>query len=131
MTLDLALIGKLLLSALLGSAVGFEREKKHKPAGLRTYMLVCLGSCLITIVSLKFTNDSARIASGIITGIGFLCAGAIIAHGKDVRGLTTAAGIWTIAAVGLAVGVGEYVLAVVTTTLVYIILKLSRIESEI
>lgn len=130
MILDLISIGKLLLSAILGSSVGFERQKKHKPAGLRTYMLVSLGSCLITIISLSFTDDPARIASNIIVGIGFLGAGSIIAHGKDVRGLTTAAGIWTMAAVGLAVGIGEYTLAIITTTLVYIILKLSKHESE-
>lgn len=129
MVSEVVLVFRLIIATLLGSTIGFEREKKHKPAGLRTHMLVSLGSCLITLVSLSFGDDPARIASNIIVGIGFLGAGAIIAQGKDVRGLTTAASIWTVAAVGLAVGVGQYLLAVVTTTLIYIILKLSKFES--
>ncbi len=130
MTSELILVARLVIAAILGSSIGIEREKKHKPAGLRTYMLVCLGSCLVTLISLSFTDDPARIAAQIIVGLGFLGAGAIIAHGKDVRGLTTAASIWIIAAVGLAVGVGEYILAIATTTLIYLILKLSKYESE-
>jgi len=122
------MIGRLVLATILSSIVGFEREKLSKPAGLRTYMLVCLGSCLITIVSLSFGNDPARIASGIITGIGFLGAGAIIAQGTNVKGVTTAASLWVISAVGLCVGVGEYLLAIVTTVLIYLILRLKKYE---
>ena len=125
---ELILVGRLILSTILSSIVGFEREKQSKPAGLRTYMLVCLGSCLITIISLSFENDPARIASGIITGIGFLGAGAIIAQGTNVKGVTTAASLWVIAAVGLCVGVGEYLLAIATTVLIYLILKLKKYE---
>ena len=125
---ELILVGRLILSTILSSIVGFEREKQSKPAGLRTYMLVCLGSCLITIISLSFENDPARIASGIITGIGFLGAGAIIAQGTNVKGVTTAASLWVIAAVGLCVGVGEYLLAIATTALIYLILKLKKYE---
>lgn len=122
-------IAKLLLAAVLSSTVGVEREARHKPAGLRTYMLVCIGACLITLVSLSsFPNDSARIASGIITGIGFLGAGAIIAHGNHVKGLTTAASLWVMAAVGLSIGSGEYLLAIVTTFIIYFILRLKEFE---
>ena len=128
MIFDWEIIGRLVLATVLSSIVGFEREKLSKPAGLRTYMLVCLGSCLITTISLSFEKDPARIASGIITGIGFLGAGAIIAQGTNVKGVTTAASLWVIAAVGLSVGVGEYLLAIVTTTLIYIILKLKKYE---
>ena len=127
-TSELILVGRLLLAAILGSTVGIEREKLHKPAGLRTYMLVCLGSCLVTVISVSFDMDPARIAAGIITGIGFLGAGAIIAQGTNVKGLTTAASLWAIAAVGLSVGIGKYLLAIVTTVLIYIILRLKKYE---
>lgn len=122
---------KLVIAALLGSTVGIEREKSGKSAGLRTYMLVSLGSCLITIVSISFVQDPARVASHIVEGIGFLGAGAIIARGKDVRGLTTAAALWVMAAVGLGVGMGYYLLAITTTILVYIILRLGEIEEKV
>lgn len=122
--IDFISIGKLFLATILGSIVGYEREKKHKPAGFRTYMLVSLGSCLITLISISFVDDPSRVASSIVTGIGFLGAGAIIAQGKDVKGLTTAASLWTMAAIGLAVGTGYYLLAIVATLLVYLILKI-------
>lgn len=125
---DIAIISRLIIATILSAVIGFEREKMKKPAGLRTYMLVCLGSCLITIVSLSFGEDPARIASNIITGIGFLGAGVIIAQGANVIGVTTAASLWAISAIGLCVGVGEYLLAVVTTLLIYIILKLKKYE---
>jgi len=97
--------------------VGFEREMAHKPAGLRTHMLVCLGSCLFTIISLEFAADPARIASGIVAGIGFIGAGAIIAEPDKVVGITTAASLWITAAIGLTIGVGNYVLAAVAVLL--------------
>jgi putative Mg2+ transporter-C (MgtC) family protein len=128
MASELVLIARLIMATLLGSSVGFEREKRGKSAGLRTYMLVSLGSCLITIISISFAHDPARIAASIITGIGFLGGGAIIARRGSVKGITTAAGLWVMAAVGLGVGLGYYLLSVVTTTLVYLILKLSVYE---
>lgn len=122
----------LILATVLGAVVGFEREITHKPAGLRTHMLVCLGSCLFTLVSLyEFGEDPARIAAGIVTGIGFIGAGAIIAEQDKVIGITTAASLWATAAIGLTVGVGNYVLAVVATLLVFLILSLRMILKKI
>ncbi len=108
---------RLILAVILGMIVGFEREMAHKPAGLRTHMLVCLGSCLFTIISLEFAADPARIASGIVAGIGFIGAGAIIAEPDRVVGITTAASLWITAAIGLTIGVGNYVLAAVAVLL--------------
>jgi putative Mg2+ transporter-C (MgtC) family protein len=129
---NIELIVKLVLAIVLGALVGFEREQKRRPAGLRTNMLVCLGSCLFTIVSIySFSIDPARIAAGIVTGIGFLGAGSIISSGKNIQGITTAATLWVVAGVGLAVGVGEYILATVTAVLVFFILLLKDAEKEI
>jgi putative Mg2+ transporter-C (MgtC) family protein len=114
---------RLFLAAAMGALVGLERDLTSKPAGIRTHMLVSLGSCVLTMVSIYvFPLDSARIAAGVITGIGFLGAGAIIGGQDGVHGLTTAAGIWVTAAVGLAVGTGSYVIATVSTILVVAIL---------
>ncbi|MBO3769284.1 MAG: MgtC/SapB family protein, partial [Candidatus Brockarchaeota archaeon] len=104
-------IFSLVLAIVFGAIVGLEREKAHKPAGLRTHMLVCLGSCLFTIISEKFSVDPARIAAGIVTGIGFIGAGAIIAEQDKIVGITTAASLWATAAIGLTIGVGDYLLA--------------------
>lgn len=128
---NIELIVKLVLAILLGALVGFEREQKKRPAGFRTNMLVCLGSCLFTIVSIQsFSIDPARIAAGIVTGIGFLGAGSIIGSGKHIQGITTAATLWVVAGVGLAVGVGEYILATITAVLVFSILLLKDAEKE-
>lgn len=114
---------RLLLAAAMGALIGLERDIRDKPAGIRTHMLVCIGSCIITLVSIyDFPMDTARVAAGIVTGIGFLGAGAIIGGSDGVHGLTTAAGIWITAAVGLALGAGSYVIAVVSTLLVVVIL---------
>jgi len=123
---------KLILAVILGGVIGWERERSHKPAGLRTHMLVCLGSTLITIISINyFISDYARIVAGIITGIGFIGAGSAIAQGtKGIHGLTTAASLWATMAMGIALGVGMYVLAGVTSALVMIILLLGKIERE-
>ncbi|MEM2954280.1 MAG: MgtC/SapB family protein [Candidatus Bathyarchaeia archaeon] len=122
----------LILATVLGAVVGFEREITHKPAGLRTHMLVCLGSCLFTIVSLyEFSIDPARIAAGIVTGIGFIGAGTIIAEQDKVIGITTAASLWATAAIGLTVGVGNYVLAVMATFLVFLVLSSRMILKKI
>jgi putative Mg2+ transporter-C (MgtC) family protein len=112
----------LLLAVTLGAIVGVEREMTHKPAGLRTHMLVSLGACLFTVVSIGFSFDPARIAAGIVAGIGFIGAGAIWAEKDKVKGITTAASLWATAAIGLTAGVGDYPLAIVVTVLVVIIL---------
>lgn len=100
---------RLVVSLILGSLIGMERETHGRPAGLRTHVLVCMGSTMFTICSYVIAgphNDPGRIAAQIVTGIGFLGAGTIIHQGSVVRGLTTAASIWAVAAIGLAVGIG-------------------------
>lgn len=113
----------LLLASILGAIVGIEREMTIKPAGLRTHMIVSLGSCLFTLISVGFDFDPARIASGIVAGIGFIGAGAIWAEKDKIRGITTASSLWVTAAIGLAVGIGDYPLAIIVTGLVFMILS--------
>lgn len=111
----------LLLSVLLGGFIGLERELHAHPAGLRTHILVCLGSCLMTLVSTNMGHGSNdRIAAQIVSGVGFLGAGAIIRDGASVRGLTTAASIWGTAGVGIALGTSPYFgqLAVIATVII-------------
>lgn len=117
---------RLLLAAVLGAIVGYQREKSHKPAGLRTHTLIALGAALFTLVS-EFgieAADPSRIASGIVTGIGFLGAGAIMHRTRVVEGLTTAASIWITAGIGLAAGAGMYIIAPAATLLVFAVLLL-------
>jgi len=113
---DLELLGRLLLAAVLGGAIGAERELNDQAAGLRTHMLLTIGACLFTLVSAYGFGgpgtDPSRLAAQIVTGIGFLGGGAIVRHGLTVKGLTTAASIWATASVGVAVGAGSYVLGV-------------------
>ncbi len=109
----------LVLAVLLGAVVGLERETIHKPAGLRTHMLVSLGSCLFTIVSISFSVDPARIAAGMVAGIGFIGAGTIWGEKDRVQGITTAASLWATAAIGLTAGIGDYPLAAFVTLLVF------------
>jgi putative Mg2+ transporter-C (MgtC) family protein len=120
--LNFETIISLVLAVALGAVVGLERETTHKPAGIRTHMLVSLGSALFTIVSVSFSIDPARIAAGIVTGIGFIGAGTIFAEKDKVQGLTTAASLWATAAIGLAAGIGDYPLALLVTVLVFLIL---------
>ncbi|HLC65304.1 MAG TPA: MgtC/SapB family protein [Candidatus Nanoarchaeia archaeon] len=123
---------KLGIALLLGAIVGFERERTHKPAGLRTHMLVCLGATLATIISISyFPQDNARIVASLMTGIGFLCAGTIIAQGKDVHGLTTAASVWVVATIGIAVGVGYYTLASISALVVLLVLLFGKFEKKL
>jgi len=125
-------IFKLFLAIVIGSVIGYEREKKDKPVGVRTLSLVCAGSAFVTMLALKyFPFDTGRVIAGIITGIGFLGAGAIITEGSGakVRGMTTAASIWAISIAGIAIGLGEVVLTAVFTVVVYAILVLSRLLS--
>ena len=128
-SLQLELSGRLLLAAVLGAAIGLERELHDHPAGMRTHLLVSLGSAMFAVISAygysSFFADNPtaqdspqRIAAQIVSGIGFLGAGAIIQAGGWVRGLTTAASLWATAAIGLAVGSGEYILSIVGTTLI-------------
>jgi len=127
--LPVEMIVRLLLAVVLGILVGVEREISHRPAGLRTHALVSLGACLFTIISIDYFNmDPARVAAGIVTGIGFIGAGSIIAEKGRVQGITTAASLWCVAAIGLAAGAGAYVLAVVSAVLVFGILWLKRAE---
>ncbi len=108
----------LLLSVLLGFAIGFERKLRFKEAGIRTHTIVCVGSALMTIISTNIGNgDPGRIAAQIVTGIGFLGAGMIVYKQHEVKGLTTAAGIWTSAGVGMACGAGLFYLAIGATAL--------------
>ena len=127
---DFELAGRLLLATFLGGVIGWEREHAHRPAGLRTNMLVALGSALFTILSFTAFGsqaDPSRVAAQIITGIGFLGAGTLMRTGEWVRGLTTAAGLWTVAAIGMAVGAGQYELAIATTAIALIILVVVRL----
>lgn len=119
---------RLLLAAILGGLIGVEREAHGRPAGLRTHILVSVGSALFTIVSMNLgssTSDPTRIAAQIVSGIGFLGAGTIIRQGSVVRGLTTAASLWTTAAIGMAAGSGGQLvyLAVVASIIVFLILS--------
>jgi putative Mg2+ transporter-C (MgtC) family protein len=128
LNVELEISLRLLMAATLGAIIGFQRERMHKPAGLRTYMLICLGSALFTIVSIfgfGTSTELSRLAAGVVTGIGFLGAGAIISNREGVVvGLTTAAGIWAVAAIGIAVGCGLYIASAVATAIVLIILYL-------
>ncbi len=117
MPTEFELLGRLLLAAVLGGAIGAERELNDQAAGLRTHMLLTIGACLFTLISAYgfgqgAGTDPSRLAAQIVTGIGFLGGGAIVRHGLTVKGLTTAASIWATASVGVAVGAGRYVLGV-------------------
>ena len=121
--LDLTL--RLLLAAGLGAAIGLERERHRKPAGLRTNILIAVGAALFTTLSVHLAGVGGtpdRIAAQIVTGVGFLGAGAILHSGVTVQGMTTAATIWVNAAVGMAVGAGEYVMATVATGITLVVL---------
>lgn len=133
-------IFKLCLSMLLGSVVGLERKRKGQSAGVRTFALISMGATLAMILSVYVpqeylglkNGDPSRIAAQVISGIGFLGAGAIIQMKGSVRGLTTAAGIWMVAAIGMTVGLGLYTLSIVATLLIYfILLQLERIEHRL
>jgi putative Mg2+ transporter-C (MgtC) family protein len=125
------MVMRLVLSVVLGGIIGFERQQRGKTAGLRTHILVCLGSCLVAGVSLNLyynvqgmTNaDPARLAAQVVSGIGFLGAGAIMKEGPTIKGLTTAASLWVVASVGIATGAGALVGAVATTVLVVLALE--------
>jgi putative Mg2+ transporter-C (MgtC) family protein len=121
---------KLALAGILGGLIGLERESLSRPAGLRTYTLVCVGSTLAMIVSIDIylqyyhtvNADPGRIAAQVVSGIGFLGAGTIMREGSTVQGLTTAAGLWVVACIGLAVGAGLYLPAIATTLMILFVL---------
>ncbi len=118
------IIIRLLLSALFGGLIGFEREAHNRPAGFRTHILVTIGSSLLMIVSKNIEGgDTTRIAAQVVSGIGFLGAGTILRTGSNIEGLTTAASIWVCSAVGLAIGGGFYLEGLVVTIIVYFFLK--------
>ncbi len=129
------LASRLLTAALLGAILGFEREMRHKSAGLRTNILIALGAALFTLMSQQLAGpdgDPGRVAAQIVTGIGFLGAGAIMRTGSGVQGLTTAATVWVNAAVGVAAGGGEYHLAFIATAItVGALLLLAPVERVI
>lgn len=134
---DVELVIRLFAAVILGAIVGYEREMSHKPAGLRTHIFVCMGSCLFTIASffllpgdVSGNYDVTRIAAGVVAGISFIGAGSIIALRGDVKGLTTAASLWVVAAIGLIIGLGNYLLPILATVISFIILQLERVKKR-
>jgi putative Mg2+ transporter-C (MgtC) family protein len=130
---ELELFAKVALAGLLGFIVGFERELMGSAAGDRTFSLVAIGSALFTTLSFDVfgqgTNDPGRVTAQIVTGVGFLGGGMILKEGGTVRGLTTAAGIWAVAGVGMAVGSERYVLALLSTLLIMVVFAAERVYS--
>ena len=125
MIVEIEIVFRLVLALILGSAIGYERKVHNKAAGMRTHALVCVGSTLFAVLSTFTVQDpssSARIAAGLITGLGFLGAGMIFRNETRVEGLTTAAEIWVLGAVGLAIGFGYYIIAVAASVIVVFIL---------
>ena len=122
---DVELVGRLVLAALLGFLIGLERELRGQAAGERTHALVALGAAAFALISARAFpgGDTARVAAGVVTGIGFLGAGMILKReGEKIEGLTTAAGIWAVGSIGVAIGAGMYLLGTVTAGLVGLIL---------
>ena len=138
---DYEILIRLGLAALLGMVVGYERERQNQPAGLRTHAILAIGSCLAMTISINISmqfgdlgihGDPARLAAQVIPGIGFLGAGAILRLGTNVKGLTTATSLWTIAIVGLAVGAGHYFAAAGTTlALLFVLVLLNILEKKL
>ena len=126
MTLGMNEILGLLFAVILGGAIGLEREINGKAAGLRTNIIICLGAAAFTLVARRLGVDApdapGRVAAGIVAGVGFLGAGALIQEGSGIHGLTTAAGIWLVASIGVACGMGYYLLAALTTFLALVAL---------
>ncbi|MGD8585987.1 MAG: MgtC/SapB family protein, partial [Chloroflexota bacterium] len=130
-------MAQVLVAALLGGFIGLEREWRGHEAGFRTNMLIAMGACLFTIISIhgfpledSSARDTSRVAAGIVTGIGFLGAGTIIQSQQRVKGMTSAATIWLVAAIGMTVGVEAYALAVFSSIITFIILRFLRPVSK-
>ncbi len=129
----LEIIPRLLLAAALGAGIGYQRERANKPAGLRTHALICLGSALFTVVSIFGFGEGAdpsRVAAAVVTGMGFIGAGVIVRGLREehVVGLTTAASVWVTAAIGLACGVGFYLVAVIIAVIVVLVLLIPKVR---
>lgn len=130
---DFGMAAQILLALLLGGVIGFERERSNKPAGLRTHMLVAAGTTAFTLASVHGfeggnPGDTSRVAAQIVSGIGFLGAGTIFRSGSEVRGLTTAATVWLVAALGMLVGLEMYWLAIFTTVISAIVLRFLNLQ---
>lgn len=135
----LEILMRVFSACMLGFAIGLEREMTNKYAGLRTNILVCLGACLFTIISIygfptvvtdehaNGIRDTARVAAQVVTGIGFIGGGTVLRHGATVFGLTTAATLWMVASIGMACGAGQYLIAVVSTIISILILVSVRV----
>ena len=130
---SLSMLGRVSLAAVLAGVIGYEREHVQRNAGMRTHILVAIGAALVMcsgeFLMSQFPNsniDPARIGAQVVSGIGFLCAGTIIKEGISVRGLTTASSLWCVSCVGLATGCGNYLLAIATTILILIVLRVLR-----
>lgn len=128
---------RLVLAAILGGIIGYERENTNRPAGFRTHILVCVGAALVMVTSeyifYRYSSlsnmDPARLGAQVISGIGFLGAGTIIRDGFNVRGLTTAASLWAVSCVGIAVGIGYYSGAIISTVIIFItLIALKKLE---
>lgn len=126
-----AIVGRLALAAVLGALIGLEREYRGYPAGVRTMALVCMGSALFASSTSLFGGDPSRVAAQIVSGIGFLGAGLIFREGFSVKGVTTAATIWTCAAVGIAVGAQVYIVATFAALFAVILLELRVVTKNI
>lgn len=131
---------KLILAVMLSSCIGFERELRQKGAGLRTHILVAVGSTLFTLTALHLatefstitTMDPSRLITGIVTGVGFICAGTIIRAGSSVHGLTTAASLWIVSGIGIAIGCGYYSGGILTTiTAILVLIGIHPLEKQI
>lgn len=129
----LSMLGRVSLAAVLAGVIGYEREHVQRNAGMRTHILVAIGAALVMcsgeFLMSRFPNsdiDPARIGAQVVSGIGFLCAGTIIKEGISVRGLTTASSLWCVSCVGLAAGTGNYVIAIATTVLILLVLRVLR-----
>ena len=126
---DFTIILRILVAFLLGSVIGWERERHGVSAGIRTYGAIALGACVFGVVSLTIAGaDPSRVAAQVATGIGFLCGGVIFRQGDYVRGLTTAATLWATGALGLAVAFGMYFISIFTAFLIFLLLLLSQMK---
>ena len=133
--IELDMLLKVVIAAVVGYAVGFQREMTGHFAGDRTFSLICMASALFTSLGLdvfgqQSVEAASRIAQNVLTGVGFIGGGMILKEGATIRGLTTAAGIWAMAAVGVAIGTGQYFVAILTAAMVFVVFALGRFRSH-
>lgn len=125
---ELTFIGRAALAAALAFLIGWEREARGSPAGDRTFAMVSLGAAAFTAIGIEqFPETAEKLLAGVVTGVGFLGAGMIVKESSNVRGLTTAAGIWAVSSIGVVIGAGEYVIGIGLTALILLILTWERI----